>query len=218
MTAAIEIFNVTYRYPKGSFVLSCPRLEFPAGGITLITGYNGSGKTTLSKLMCGILRPKEGDLRIFGELANGWSLGKVGSRIGYLFQDPSRQLFTATVREEMLFVDYILGRDQETAGQKAISLLERFGLAPLAERSVYRLSRGEKQRLALCTILMGEAEFFILDEPTSGLDRSSRGKLYELMDDLVAMGKGLAVISHDSDLIDRYGMRNVRLEEGRVIT
>jgi energy-coupling factor transport system ATP-binding protein len=217
MTAAIEIINVTYRYPKGGFVFSCPRLEFPAGEITLITGHNGSGKTTLSKLMCGILRPKEGELRIFGEPANDWPLGKIGSRIGYLFQDPSRQLFAATVWEELLFVDSILGRDQEAASRKAKRLLERFGLAPLAERSVYRLSRGEKQRLALCTILMGEAEYFILDEPTSGLDRGSRAKLCELMDDLVAMGKGLAVITHDKELIERYGMRNVRLEEGRVI-
>ena len=88
MTAAIEIFNVTYRYPKGSFVLTCPRLEFPAGAVTLITGSNGSGKTTLSKLMCGILRLKK-EICVYLGTGDDWPLGKVGSRIGYLFQDPS---------------------------------------------------------------------------------------------------------------------------------
>ncbi|HHX54065.1 MAG TPA: ABC transporter ATP-binding protein [Clostridiales bacterium] len=218
MSAAVSLFGAVYRYPRGGFVLSCPRLELPGGEITVITGPNGSGKTTLSKLLCGIYRLNEGELRIFGEPANGWPLGKLGGRVGYLFQDPARQLFSATVWGEMTFADDILGRDPEKARQKAEGLLEYFGLSALKDRSTYRLSRGEKQRLAICAILMGGAEYLVLDEPTSGLDRDNRNMLYDMMDRLKARGRGFAVISHDGGLIARYGSRNIRVEEGRVLS
>ena len=218
MNAAISLSGAVYRYPRGGFVLSCPWLELPDGEITVITGPNGSGKTTLSKLMCGILRLNEGKLRIFGETANEWALGKMGGRVGYLFQDPARQLFSSTVWDEMTFTDDILGRDPAAAEQKAEELLEYFGLTALKERITYRLSRGEKQRLAICAILMGGAGYLILDEPTSGLDRSNRNTLFAMIDRLKGRGKGFAVISHDNELIARYGSRNIRVEEGRVIS
>jgi energy-coupling factor transport system ATP-binding protein len=192
-------------------------LELAPGELTLITGPNGSGKTTLSKLMCGILRPQEGQVRIFGHPAEELSLGEIGGRVGYLFQNPSRQLFASTVWQEMLFVPELLGEDLPRACGRAQELLVRFGLGELKERPVQVLSRGEKQRLAICTMLMGGAEFFILDEPTAGLDRTSREQLYRLLDELLAQGKGLAVISHSQELASRWRARRVRLAEGRVV-
>ena len=99
---AIALSDVVYRYSRGGFTLRCPALELAPGELTLITGPNGSGKTTLSKLMCGILRPQEGQVRIFGHPAEELSLGEIGGRVGYLFQNPSRQLFASTVWQEML--------------------------------------------------------------------------------------------------------------------
>ncbi|HBG00354.1 MAG TPA: hypothetical protein DDW87_02100 [Firmicutes bacterium] len=217
LNTAISVSNLIYRYPQGGFTISCPQLELPTGKLTLITGPNGSGKTTLSKLLCGILHPEQGELYIFGTCAKDLSLGAIGAQVGYLFQDPSRQLFAGTVWKEMTFVDDILGRDHEAAAKRARALLERFGLTSLVERSVYHLSRGEKQRLALCTILMGGAEFVILDEPTIGLDGTNREKLYSVIEELLAQGKGLAVISHENELIARYSAHRVRLERGRVV-
>lgn len=75
---AIALFDVLYCYERSGFVLSCPRLELRLGELTLITGPNGSGKTTLSKLMCGILRPKQGRISIFGRRADELSLGRLG--------------------------------------------------------------------------------------------------------------------------------------------
>lgn len=214
---AIALFDVLYCYERSGFVLSCPRLELRLGELTLITGPNGSGKTTLSKLMCGILRPKQGRISIFGRRADELSLGEIGSKMGYLFQNPSRQLFAPTVWQEMLFVQEILGQDPQPARARAEQLLARFRLADLKERRVYTLSRGEQQRLAICTMLMGGAEFFILDEPTAGLDRSHRTELYKLMDELLLEGKGLAVISHSRELASRWKCRQVRLREGQVL-
>lgn len=139
---AIALFDVLYCYERSGFVLSCPRLELRLGELTLITGPNGSGKTTLSKLMCGILRPKQGRISIFGRRADELSLGEIGSKVGYLFQNPSRQLFAPTVWQEMLFVQEILGQDPQPARARAEQLLARFRLADLKERRVYTLSRG----------------------------------------------------------------------------
>ncbi len=216
MKAAVALLDLSFQYPKGDFTLSCPRLEFNFGELSLITGPNGSGKTTLSKLMCGILKPQRGSLYLSGEKANAWPLGKIGKRVGYLYQDPAWQLFAPTVWEEMTFVDNLLGRDPRAAEKKAAGLLEQFGLSSLKKRSVYRLSGGEKQRLALATILMAGAEFLILDEPTVGLDQENREKLYSLIDGLLKMGKGLAVITHEKELLGRLRARRIRLEGGRV--
>ena len=151
---AIALSDVVYRYSRGGFTLRCPALELAPGELTLITGPNGSGKTTLSKLMCGILRPQEGQVRIFGHPAEELSLGEIGGRVGYLFQNPSRQLFASTVWQEMLFVPELLGEDLPRACGRAQELLVRFGLGELKERPVQVLSRGEKQRLAICTCLL----------------------------------------------------------------
>lgn len=214
---AIALYDVVFRYPRGGFALKCPFLELPAGEVTLIAGPNGSGKTTLSKLMCGILRPQQGRISVFGSGIEGLSLGEIGRRVGYLFQNPSRQLFAATVWQEMLFVPEVLGEDPGPLEARAEALLARFGLTELKDRRVPTLSRGEKQRLAICTMLMGGAEFFILDEPTAGLDRPNRAKLYRLIDELLAQGKGAAVITHSREAAARWACRQVRLEEGRVV-
>ncbi len=217
MTAAVVITDLKYTYAQSGFTLLCPELHLPAAEITVITGPNGSGKTTLSKLICGILQPHRGEVRIFGTAARGLSLGEIGCRIGYLFQNPAQQLVTASVWQEMTFAEQLLEKDLAQAATRAEALLERFGLAALAHRGVHRLSRGEKQRLALCTILMNGARYFVLDEPTVGLDRANRQLLYEILDELRQAGKGCAIISHSPELHDRYRANMIRLKGGRVL-
>ena len=132
-------------------------------------------------------------------------------------QNPARQLFACTVMEEMLLVPEILGEDFTSAAARADQLLTRFDLAALKDQSIYRLSRGEKQRLALCTLLLSGPDFFVLDEPTTGLDAENRARLYQIMDELMEKGIGLAVISHDPELLSRRDCQKVRLEGGKVL-
>ena len=212
----IELRDVVYTYPKGGFTFSCDNAAFPAGCVTLLVGPNGSGKTTLTRLMCGVLRPDRGQLLIGGEDATHWPLGRIGQQVGYLLQEPSRQLFRPLVMEEMTFAPSLLGRNPQETQERAESLLDEFGLLPLKDRPVLKLSRGEKQRLALAALLLGGARFFILDEPTTGLDTDNRRILYRKIDDLCAKGVGFAVASHDGELIDRWP-RRLHLQEGRVV-
>lgn len=212
----IALSHVVYSYPKGGFVFSCDEAEFPAGEVTLLTGPNGSGKTTFCRLMCGVLRPDRGRLLIDGEDATAWPLGRIGAHVGYLLQEPSRQLFRPSVFEELTFVPELLGRDPQETAAKAEALLAEFGLTRLKDRSTLTLSRGEKQRLALAALFMGGARFFILDEPTTGLDADNRRILYDKIDELREKGAGFAVASHDRELLSQWP-RRLRLREGRVV-
>lgn len=214
---AIKLLNARFTYPKNTFTVYCDMLCLNTGRITLVTGKNGSGKTTVLKLCCKILRPQIGSLYIFGEDAKKWPLGRVGQSIGYLFQEPSHQLFTATVWDEMTFIGGIKGNDSEKTKEKALKLLDRFNLLDFKERSIYRLSRGEKQRLALAAILMQDIRYLILDEPMTGLDAKNRNILYSQIESLSDKGIGIAVISHSGELISRYGENKIVVENGRVV-
>jgi len=212
----LQLQQVKYTYDKGGFTLNCPYLSIDTGEALLISGANGSGKSTLSKLMAGILKPCQGELLLDGATANDYSLGRIGQTVGYLFQEPGRQLFCTTVEEEMLFKTRFLGEDISAAQAKAEALMQRFGLMHLCERSIYRLSRGEKQRLALIATMMQEPRLLLLDEPTSGLDQAMRNVLYELLQELLNSSIALALISHDKMLNQRFGQHVVMVEGGVV--
>lgn len=126
----LQLENVFYRYPKSTFSLKCSSLNIYPGECAVICGSNGSGKTTLGKLLCGILRPDQGTLLIHGENANKKSLGWIGKKVGYLFQEPSHQLFATTVLEEMTFISKIQGVDPQLTNKLAMSLLNSFLSCP----------------------------------------------------------------------------------------
>ncbi len=217
MSDTIIIKNVRYKYPRGEFCLNCDEFTLKKGEVCLVEGKNGSGKTTLLKLCTGILRAEGATLDVFGEDMTKSSLGSIGKHVGYLFQEPSRQIFCATVWDEMTFARAMLGENKEDISKKAVDLLGRFGLKSLARRGTQRLSRGEKQRLAIAAILMHDIGFLMLDEPTTGLDADNRSNLYGQIRALVDSGVGVAIISHDNELLSEFkGCRTVRVEEGKV--
>ena len=216
----ISLRDISYTYPqrgsKAGFNFSCRALDFPLGEISLLVGPNGSGKTTLTRLMCGVLRPNQGRVLIRGQDVAGWPLGRIGAQVGYLLQEPRRQLFRPQVWQEMIFTHQLLGRDHIDTDLRAEALLKEFGLWELRLRATLNLSRGEQQRLALAALLMGEAKFFILDEPSSGLDRENRRILYHKLEELRQRGYGFAIASHDPELLRRWPGRQLRLQQGRV--
>lgn len=217
MNEVIRVRNLLFRYPRSDFLLQAQHLDFHAGQVYVIQGKNGSGKTTLSKLLCGILKPNEGSVEVFGKATRVMTLGEIGEQVGYLFQEPSMQLFTATVKDEMTFVSDFLGEESAAVRERSDQLLSLFQLDHLKERSIYRLSRGEKQRLALAAILMSRPKFLILDEPTTGLDQHNRHILYEMIGRLVFQGIGLAIVSHSKELQYRYRGQGVLVCRGEAV-
>ena len=207
----IKVENAAYTYPKSTApVISDFSARFGRGEITAVTGRNGCGKTTFTKLLTGILRPNAGRVSIDGGDTAVMDLFEIGQRVGYVFQNPNRQLFCDTVYSETAYGLLKLGLDKEQAEREAMYYLELFGLA--GRRGVYpgKLSLGEKQRLALAAVLALGTDYLVLDEPTTGLDVPRRRELGETLSKLrLERQCGIIFVSHDADFIARYADREL---------
>lgn len=213
----VELENVCFSYRFGGFRLGDVSLAFDRARITAIVGQNGSGKTTLGKLMAGILKPQSGEIRLLGEATKQMGLHEFGSKIGYLFQNPERQLFAQTVEEEVTFAQELLGVPPDAAREKAGGLLRALHLDHLKKAAPLKLSRGEKQRLVIAAILVNGPGFLLLDEPSTALDSERKAALYGMLARLCEQGIGIAVITHDDGFVQRYAHRVVTMEGGRVV-
>lgn len=215
--AYLKLIDVTYSYRRGNFTIKKINQVFHRGEFTAITGPNGSGKTTLGKLMAGIFKPDKGKVLINGRDSKEISLGEIGKMVGYLFQQPERQLFTPTVEKEVGFALEFMGESPEVVSRKVDRMLESFSLSELKDSSTYRLSAGERQRLALAAVLINQPQFLILDEPTTGLDPVRKQRLADILTDLKREDIGLAVISHDQAFIKKNADRVIVMAGGEVI-
>ena len=214
----VSLVNVRYAYPGDSaFSLDVQGLSFSAGECVAMRGNNGSGKTTLGKLIAGLLRPLRGSVLLGNEDIAGWPLGKIGGRVGYLFQEPSRQIFAPTVLEEITFPLVLKGMDEGEAVELARSMLARFEMGQLENAVTFTLSRGEKQRLAIVAMLVTNPGFLVLDEPTTGLDARRKGILGALLRQLLEQNVGILLISHDAAFVKDYASRLLWMAEGRVL-
>ena len=215
---AVRLSDVFFAYPKNvAFSLDVPELAFASGECAALVGYNGSGKTTLGKLIAGIIRPSRGRVLLDGEDIADWPLGKIGGKIGYLFQEPSRQIFAPTVLEDITLPLTLKGMDEEQAQELARSMLVRFEMEPLENAITFTLSRGEKQRLAIISMLVNEPGFIVLDEPTTGLDARRKNILGDMLRQLVGEDVGILLISHDIAFVKLYASAVCRMNEGKVI-
>ncbi len=212
-----SLSGVGFRYREGGDVLTDVNLEIAPGENAALIGPNGSGKTTLGKLMVGVLKPTAGSVILHGRGISEWSLPEVGRQVGYLFQNPERQLFTGSVLDEVSFGLKHSGTDPETARGKSLEMLEYMGLDHALERFPFNLSRGEKQRLAMAAVMVLQPGFLLLDEPTTGLDRAHRKAFCALLSRVFESGTGWILITHDEELLDMARpARILRVEEGRV--
>ena len=207
----IEVKNITFMYPLSlAPILKGFTSQFERGEITAISGKNGCGKTTLTKLLVGILRPSEGLVAIDGADTSGMTLFDIGRRAGYVFQNPSRQLFCDTAYNEVSYGLRNLGLDEIRIAQEANKYLELFDLVRHHDTYPGKLSIGEKQRLALASVFALGADYLVLDEPTTGLDARHRQKLGELLITLRnEHNTGIVLVSHSSDFIASFADREL---------
>lgn len=191
-------------------------LSINKGDLIALVGPNGVGKTTLTKLILGILKPTTGIISLEGRHIGGVRRADVGRKIGYLFQNPSLQLFSATVEEELLFAYAIQDQVDESIRRRYQEVLKDLSLEHVAHSSVVHLSQGEKQRLAMGTLLMNQPDFMILDEPTSGLDYERKDRLKERLLGLHQKGMGMMIVTHDHEFIKDMPVKVLQMSEGLV--
>ncbi len=210
--------NLYFRYQKDQpFLLENINLELGRGECIALLGANGSGKTTLSKLLIGIIKPEKGQLSVDRQNLENLSLAKIGERVGYLFQNPNRQLFCSSVEEEVGFALQFRNKNFEENRNKVNELLDFFDLERLREKFPFTLSQGERQRLALAAIMALDPPFFILDEPTTGLDPRRKEELYFYLHKLLQKNRGILLISHDHQFAGKLASCVRELKNGQLV-
>lgn len=215
--AFLELSQVTFSYPgKMKPTLTGINLALEKKEITAVVGPNGSGKSTLTKLMIGVLQATEGEIRLAGRPVPDYSLGEIGRRVGYVFQNPDLQLFCGTVAEEVGFGLINRGCDPEKAEERVEFYLDYFELTACRNAFPLHLSQGEKQRLAIAAVLANEPEFLILDEPTAGLDAYRKKLLEDCLKKIARLGRGMILVSHDAPFVERMAERVVTMTNGRI--
>lgn len=202
----IEVSNLTVLRQE-LVVLESVSLTVNKGEFTAIVGPNGSGKTTLIKAILGLIRPDKGSVNVFG-LPVG-QLSEARSRIGYVPQIFDIDLnFPITVFEAVLMGTYgrigIGRRPKRQDREAAMRALEKVGVADLKDRSIARLSSGQRQRVFVARALANDPELLVLDEPTTGVDVATTGSLYTLLRELKQDGVTIVLVSHDIGVVAAY--------------
>ena len=215
--AAIETNGLWYWYAdENAPVLRGVDLRINVGEIVGLVGANGSGKTTLIKHLNGLLRPRRGSVRILGQDGRGRSIGEMARSVGFLFQSPEQQIFSATVREEIAFGPRNLGLDSAAVEKRVSGALERFDLAGVERLPPAILSHSTRRRLALASLAAMEPPILVLDEPTVGLDASGRDDLVRWVREQQSAGRTILVTTHDMALLAELAPRVVVLSEGTI--
>ena len=214
----IEIEDVWFRYEDGTIALRGVSADVRRGDYVALIGPNGSGKTTLSKLLVGIYRPWRGKIRIMGMDASKPDIAKKLPRyVGYVFQNPDHQIFTRTVYDEVAYGPMNLGLNKEEIDKRVKEALSVVGLLEYSKEDPIFLGKGQKQRLAVASILAMKPEILIVDEPTTGQDYRMKKGIMSLMDALHSKGSTIITITHDMELVAEHCRKAIVMNEGKVI-
>jgi len=209
----LQVEGVTFAFGKTP-VLRGVDLTLRAGECLALVGANGSGKTTLIKQFNGLHRPHRGRVVVLGRETRRAKVSQLARHVGMAFQNPNDQFFRFRVREEIEVGARALGRYDEGWLRELVAL---FRLEPLLERSPYRLSEGEKKRVAFASALAARPEVLVLDEPTTGQDWPFRRALGELLAGLRARGQTVVLVTHDLEFAEQCADRWVVLAGGEVV-
>lgn len=224
MRIVIEDLTCIYGHggPNEVTAVDSVSLTIDSGEFVGMIGHTGSGKSTLAQLLNGLLKPTSGRVLIDGR--NIWSvkggLTLARQKVGLVFQYPEDQFFEETVFDEVAFGPRNMKLTSEQVKTRVSHALEVVGLdgLELLARSPFRLSGGQKRRVAIASILAMQPELLVLDEPTAGLDPAGKR---QIMDSIFAVysstNMSVLVISHDMEMLGRYAKRLAVMHEGRLV-
>jgi energy-coupling factor transporter ATP-binding protein EcfA2 len=220
-THAVWVERVTFTY-HGADRAALRAVSFAqaAGEMIGVMGASGAGKSTLAKCLNRIVPEFEdgdfrGAIRIAGEPLENLRVCDVAPKVGMVFQDFESQLFSTNVAHEVAFAMEQVGMDRAEMDRRIMPALEAVGLRGFEHRDPMSLSGGEKQRLAIASVLALRPSVIVLDEPTTDLDPEGRAEVFELIARLRAQGLSLIVIEHESEEL-RAADRIMILREGEV--
>jgi energy-coupling factor transport system ATP-binding protein len=215
----LETENLSYTYPSYHVeALQGINLCIREGEFIAILGQNGSGKTTLVKHFNGLLKPTSGRMFVWGRPITDYSHRELARIVGYVFQNPDHQIFARTVLEEVGFSLNVLGENPKTVEKRVAEALEIVGLQGYEEKVPFGLTRGERQRLAVASVLAAQPQVVIFDEPTTGLDYRHQRNMMEMLKRLNQQGHTVVIITHSMWVAAEYAERTIVLKDGGILS
>lgn len=211
----VDVAGAAYSYGTGQAGIEGIDLTVRAGEILAVVGQNGAGKTTFTKLLNGLIKPSAGVVRIAGLDTRTTPVSVLASHAATLFQNPDRQLCRNTVVEEISFGLELQGAPADAARERALHVAATFGLPENA--SPFNLSRGQRQMVALASVVALEPELIILDEPTSGLDYRECMTVMETVRQRALDGAAVVMVCHDMEVVSDFADTLAVMAEGRLI-
>ena len=216
----IEFSGVTKSYTVGTHALRGVDLQIEDGEFAFLVGPSGSGKSTIIKLITGEIRPTAGTVHV-----NGYSLERIRKReipylrrtIGVVFQD-FRLIETKTVYDNVAFAMRVIGAKEKEIRERVPYVLELVGLETKSRRHPNELSGGEQQRLAIARALVNNPSTIIADEPTGNLDPARSLEIMSLLQEINTLGTTILVVTHEQNLVQRFGKRVIVLDEGLIVS
>ena len=215
----IRLKNVEMEYDNGTRAVRGITLTIEDGEFVFLVGPSGSGKSTIIKLLTGEIEPSAGRIMI-----NGFSVSNISGKqiplmrrtLGVIFQD-FRLIEKKTVYENLEFVMRAVGASPKELRERIPYVLDLVGLQKKAKSYPTELSGGEQQRVAIARALVNNPNTIIADEPTGNLDPDRSLELMSLLVKINQLGTTVVVVTHEKDLVDRFGKRVVTIDSGRII-
>ena len=183
----IQFENITFHYPNSrDAAIQSIRLSVQNGESLAVMGANGSGKSTFAKLLASLLKPERGSINISNSSSD--------IPVGIIFQNPDNQMIAMTVEKELAFALENLGLDNDIMERKISEMFVQFNIEHLRNRITSELSGGEKQRVAIASVMIAKPDILILDEPDSFLDRQGQKVLLEQLDKIHSENPDIIII------------------------
>jgi len=214
--AIVEVVGLEHRYPNGLTALQGADLTIRQGEFVAVVGQNGSGKTTLVKHFNGLLMPTAGEVRVAGRPTAGQTVLELGRTVGYVFQNPDHQIFAETVADEVAFGPRNHGVAPDEVQERVAEALAAVGLTGREADDPFTLTKGERQRVAVASILATRPQVIVLDEPTTGLDYREQRQMMDLVRRLNEAGHTIICVTHTMWVVAEYACRTIVVKDGRI--
>jgi energy-coupling factor transport system ATP-binding protein len=212
----VRFENVAFDYESGTEVLHGINLEIQRGDVIAVLGPNGAGKTTFVKHAIGLLKPKNGVVRVNGRDTREASVAEIAGTLGYVFQSPSHMLFAPSVQEELSFGPRNLKHPQDQIEKEVAEALKIVNLSEKLKDSPLALSFGQQKRVSIAAILAMRSRILVMDEPTAGQDYFNYMNFMNAILQLPGF-EAILFITHDVDLAVIFANRVLLVAEGRIV-
>jgi len=217
MEPIIEVKDLYHRYPSGVLALQGVDIAIDHGEFVAIIGQNGSGKTTFVKHLNGLLRPTSGSVVVDGHDVPKRRVSDMARVVGYCFQNPDHQIFCDTVHKEVAYGPRNLHLTDEEIEERVEEALTAVRLGHLKDRQPRDLSKGQRQRLAVASVLSMRPKVLIVDEPTTGQDYRDGLEMLNLAQQLNESGHTILIITHDMQMVARFARRVIVFRAGKTL-